>query len=290
MRRLLAALLFLLVAAGAAADQLTETMDRTFDVKPGANVVLTNVNGRVTVASWDQPRVRVIARKEVKADEDVIKAAMKELRVEIQPREGGLVITTHQPRHNDGWAALFDWIAGDHVQAQVRYEITVPRSMNVEVENTNGSIHATGLAGKLELGTTNGRIEVIRCAGIPRCFDDERFDRRRTAQRREGAAAELRDHEWPYRGRASADAGGRHRRRHDERRNQDGPAGPDAQFQPQLVARHDQRRRHAAPHAYDERRDLDSVGTAGGIAGQWPLQAGRGERAAQTGCKPMAFT
>jgi hypothetical protein len=165
MRRLLVAVAFLLIAAGAAADQLTETIDRTFDVKPGANVILTNVNGHITVGSWDQSKVRVVARKEIKADDDRLAEAMKELRVDIQQRDGGLVITTKQPQGNDGWAALFSWLAGDHVEAQVKYDITVPRSMNVSVENTNGGIDTKDVTGKMNLETTNGRIEVAGCAG-----------------------------------------------------------------------------------------------------------------------------
>jgi DUF4097 and DUF4098 domain-containing protein YvlB len=165
MRRLFTAAVFLMVATAAVAGELTETIDRTFDVKPGANVQLTNVNGGVTVSSWDQPKVRVVAVKRVEADAENLKAAMKELRVDIQPRNGGLVITTHQPKDAEGWGALFAFLSGDHVEAQVKYDITVPRAMNLDFENTNGAIHAKGVRGKLELETTNGKIEMVGCAG-----------------------------------------------------------------------------------------------------------------------------
>ena len=42
---------------------------------------------------------------------------MKELRVEMQPRDGGLVITTHYPKEDDGIGSIFDWLVGDHVDA-----------------------------------------------------------------------------------------------------------------------------------------------------------------------------
>ena len=93
---LVAATLF--IATAAAAAELTETIDRTFDVRAGANVVVSNVNGRITINSWDQPRVRVIAKKEVEGDRSELKEAMRELRVDIQPRDGGLVVTTHYPK------------------------------------------------------------------------------------------------------------------------------------------------------------------------------------------------
>ena len=163
MRKLLVALL--LVTASASAAELKETIDRTFDVKAGANVVLSNVNGSITINAWDQPRVRVIAKKEVDGDRDELKQALQDLRVEMQPREGGLVVRTHYPRENDGASSIFDWLLGDHVDSEVTYELTVPRTMNVEVDNTNGGIYLTDVTGDLELETTNGKIVVKRCAG-----------------------------------------------------------------------------------------------------------------------------
>jgi len=165
MRKLIGLGLFLLMAAGAAAAELTETIDKTFDVRPGANVTLTNVNGRITVSAWDQPRVRVIAVKRVEADKDDVQAAMKELRVDMTPRNGGLVITTKQPEESEGLNGIFAWLTGDRVEASVKYELTVPRTMNLDIENTNGHIVAKNVNGKLALETTNGGIDVIGCGG-----------------------------------------------------------------------------------------------------------------------------
>lgn len=155
----------LVISASASAATLTETVDRTIDVKPGAKVALTNVNGSITISAWDQPRVRVVAKKEVEGDRKDAQEAMKELRVDLQPRDGGLVVTTHYPREGEGIAGFFDWITGDRIQASVIYELTVPRSMSLDIENTNGNIHLSDITGRLELDTTNGRIEATRCAG-----------------------------------------------------------------------------------------------------------------------------
>lgn len=165
MRRLVVATLLLLLSSVANAAELSETIDRTFDVRPGANVTLSNVNGRITITAWDQPRVRVVAEKKVEAGRNEVKAVLGELRVEFQQRDGGLAITTHHPRRGEGASSIFDWFMGDSVNAQVRYEVTVPRTMNIDVTNTNGAIHLSDVKGRHELDTTNGRIEVARCAG-----------------------------------------------------------------------------------------------------------------------------
>ena len=165
MRKFFLTAMLLIVSTAASAASLTETVDRTFNVRPGANVTLKNVNGRITVKAWDQPRVKVVAVKEVEADRDDVKNAMKELRVEFVERDGGLSINTRYPNEDRKAASIFDWMFGDHVQAEVQYDLMVPRTMNVDVTNTNGSIHLSDVTGKHELDTTNGKIEVTRCAG-----------------------------------------------------------------------------------------------------------------------------
>lgn len=153
----------MILAASASAATLNETVDRTYDVKPGARVALSNVNGGIRIASWDQPRVRVIAKKEVEGDRGELAAVMKELKVEIQQRDGGLVIETYYPKDANG--GFLSWLFDDDVDAQVTYELTVPRAMNLDVRNTNGSIRIAEINGSFELDTTNGKIEVTRCAG-----------------------------------------------------------------------------------------------------------------------------
>jgi DUF4097 and DUF4098 domain-containing protein YvlB len=165
MRKLFLATLTFLIATAASAASLTEKIDRTFDVKPGASVTLTNVNGRVTVKAWDQPRVKVVATKEIEGAKSDLKQAMTELRVEIEQRDGGLRITTRYPKENRGPGAIFDWILGSHIDAEVMYELMVPRTMNLDVSNVNGSILLSDVTGSHELETTNGKIEVTRCAG-----------------------------------------------------------------------------------------------------------------------------
>jgi DUF4097 and DUF4098 domain-containing protein YvlB len=164
MNKLIAAATFF-VAVSASAATLKETVDRTFDVKPGASVVLSNVNGGITITSWDQPRVRVVATKKVEGDRDEASQAMKDLKIQMQPRNGGLVVTTEYPDDDEGISSFFDWLSGNHVDAQVRFELTVPKSMNLDVSNTNGAITVTEVEGKHDLDTTNGRIEAKSCAG-----------------------------------------------------------------------------------------------------------------------------
>lgn len=164
MKKLILTLALTLAATVATAAELKETIDQTFNVRPGAKVRLSNVNGRITIDSWDQPRVHVVAVKKANGDRNDLPRYMKEMRVEMQQKDGGLVINTIHPKQDGDWG-FFDWILGDHVNGSVTYTVTVPRTMNVDVSNTNGTISLSQVTGEIELDTTNGKIEVERCAG-----------------------------------------------------------------------------------------------------------------------------
>ncbi|HEV2720626.1 MAG TPA: DUF4097 family beta strand repeat-containing protein [Thermoanaerobaculia bacterium] len=160
-RRLLALALFL-SAATAGATTLDQTYDRAFDVRPGARLVVENVNGRVTVTAWNEPRVRVIAYQHVESrDSDVARKTMAGL-LTIIPDANGLRVRTNQPKNADG---LFSWLAGMSVEARVTYDISVPRTMNLDIETVNGQLAAFNVTGVLRFSTTNGRINLERCAG-----------------------------------------------------------------------------------------------------------------------------
>lgn len=162
MTRRLFALALLLAAATAGATTLEQTFDRTYDIRPGARLVLDNVNGRVTVAAWDQPRVRIIARQRVESrDGDLARKTMAGL-VNVAADANGVRIHTNQPRNADGF---FAWLAGQSIQTRVNYDIAVPRSMNLDVETVNGTVSAANVSGALRFSTVNGRINIERCAG-----------------------------------------------------------------------------------------------------------------------------
>jgi hypothetical protein len=165
MRTLLMTILTFALTTAVSAATLKETVDRTLDVAPGTSLVLKNVNGSVTVKAWDQPRVHLVAKKEVEADHEAVQKAMSELRVEVLPANGRLLVTTHYPNQDKSVSGILDWLFGDHIDASVQYELTVPRNMDVDLATVNGSIHLADVEGKHELDTTNGKVEVLRCAG-----------------------------------------------------------------------------------------------------------------------------
>ncbi len=164
MRRIALFVLLTAFAAVANAVTLRETIDKTFDVRPGATVKVDNVNGRISVASWDQPRIRIQAEKVVsRSDDSEARKTMTALQVEITADANGVTARTVQP--NGHGAGLLDLIFGGGGSTNVNYTVTVPRTANVRVSNTNGGVQLTSVAGDLQVETTNGGVDLTRCAG-----------------------------------------------------------------------------------------------------------------------------
>ena len=156
--------LTLAFSTAAFAAELTETFERTLEVRPGTTLDIDNVNGSITISGWDQSRVRIQAVKRVKGrDSGAVQQVMKALRVEVRQSGRSIEIDTIYPKHGDG---MFDRIFGSSdVNASVKYEIQVPRSTDVTADTVNGGIRVSGVSGEIELDTTNGKIEVADCSG-----------------------------------------------------------------------------------------------------------------------------
>lgn len=164
MKRIVFLLLAALGAFGADAATLNETFDRTFDAKTGGVLVLSNVNGRITIHASDEPKIRVHAEKKVEAgDQETARRAMTQLTIEATPADGGARIITHAPE--SGSNGFLGFLFGDHVETNVTYDVTVPRTFDTNISNTNGAITLSDITGRLRAETTNGRIELARCAG-----------------------------------------------------------------------------------------------------------------------------
>jgi DUF4097 and DUF4098 domain-containing protein YvlB len=163
MRKALLALA-LMASTAVYGETLTETFDRTFNVRPGTQFELENVNGKVEVTGWDQPRVRIHAVKKVQSrDDSVAREAMRKLRIDIRHEARELSVDTIYPKRDD--FGFLDALLGINVNASVTYQVSVPRNMNLAIDNVNGAIRATDVSGELEFDTTNGGIDVVRCAG-----------------------------------------------------------------------------------------------------------------------------
>ena len=147
-------LLLLLPAAacwGEMGFERTEVSEQTYPASSIQIVSLENRNGRIHLQAWDRDEIQVKATKKVKGwGLEKAEEILKEIKVELIHEGETLSIRTVLPNHWRWWGR----------SPAVRYEIMLPRRMNVETTSSNGRIFASGLEGKQRYSSANGKIQV----------------------------------------------------------------------------------------------------------------------------------
>ncbi len=129
-----------------ARDHFEET--RPFE--PGGTFRLENVNGTVTIATWDQPSVRIEAEMAANNEE-----ALDAIEIEVEGEGDRVEVITHLPR-----SRYFFGSGG-----KVEYNITLPAQARVHVETVNGKVNVEGISGQVRASTVNGSVELTEIAG-----------------------------------------------------------------------------------------------------------------------------
>lgn len=157
-------LILVSISVGHAA-RLEETFKKSLPLKPGGRIEVENVNGKITVESWDKNEVYIEAEKRVRAgSRQDAERFMESLNIEIEQKDNEIIIITKHPRK--GHDGFWDWVFGDNASAEVSYKINVPKKCNVEATSTNGGIYVSNVEGTIRLRTTNGKIEAEALKGL----------------------------------------------------------------------------------------------------------------------------
>lgn len=119
---------------------LTET--RSIDVD--GTFSLRNVNGSVTVATWNEPRVRIEIEKTATS-----RRALDDIEVRIEGEGSQVAVTTRHPK-----GTFFGPRGG------VSYRITLPATARLDLESVNGAVHVADAAGRVRATTVNGSVEL----------------------------------------------------------------------------------------------------------------------------------
>ncbi len=124
-----------------------EGWSRTYPITAGGQVEILNTSGAISLVAGDGTQVEVVAEKTARAATDTdAKDLLKQIAIREDVTAGRVRLETRQPTTLDGR------------RVEVRYRVTLPASVSVRVQNTNGEIVAEGLKGSLRAETTNGGI------------------------------------------------------------------------------------------------------------------------------------
>jgi len=140
-------------ASFAAAD--TKNIDRTLPLNGSGTLALDVHNGTIQVRTWDRPQVEV----HVHIDWPGLSASSDRFPTVDIDGSPDRVSVRWNSRYAYNWTlwSLFDTQWGP---ADVRYDITVPKTVRLEIHNHNASTDIRDFAGQLDVNTHNGRTRV----------------------------------------------------------------------------------------------------------------------------------
>ena len=158
-----AVFVFLLVAAGCQinnydadpAFELRENFLYTRSIAERTELYISNINGTVTVTGVDTlTDVRISGTKIVKdQSEGAAERHMGDISIEMQETLRALNIETHQPSTSGGRSY------------QVNYEVLVPASWKVVVNNVNGNVDMQNIHNAVTASVVNGIVNATDIAG-----------------------------------------------------------------------------------------------------------------------------
>ncbi|MFQ5636477.1 MAG: DUF4097 domain-containing protein [bacterium] len=132
--------------------------EHTFDIKPGAKIILIGDEGNIVVSSWDKNEVQLKITKRVwERSQKRAEKLLDELEVTIDHSPNRLFIRERDIHKNrrDFWD-LFD--SDKWTRYQIDYELSVPEEIDLNIENDEGDVEVEGISGRLKCQVDEGNI------------------------------------------------------------------------------------------------------------------------------------
>jgi len=127
-----------------------EKIEATIPFSGVDSVIVKNINGHMSISTWDREELSVKAIKKVKFS-NALKGReyAKEVTVKIETVGRQIEIVTQHPQGSPP-----NSIKG----VSVEYTIKMPPKSDLDASNVNGSISVTGLNGAVKATTSNGSV------------------------------------------------------------------------------------------------------------------------------------
>jgi hypothetical protein len=122
---------------------------------PGNNIEVNGVRGNVTVIPWDEPRVKVVADKRVRAGSEE-EARRAHERAKISISQVGDTIAINAPSAPTGGSEPFEW----KPSVQANLQIYAPRKADVKIQSRRGEVAVEGREGMVEIEAAHGDVTV----------------------------------------------------------------------------------------------------------------------------------
>ncbi len=116
---------------------LVQQTDTTFSADGVTGLEVENAGGHITVSTWDRPEIRVQAEHSSR------------ILIDVQRRRSGVIELEAETRRGNSFASIVD------------YEITIPASLDLDLEGWSTDITVEGADGEVTVDTFEGDITIV---------------------------------------------------------------------------------------------------------------------------------
>ena len=133
----------------------TEKFEQTYSLSANGRVSVSNVNGSITIETWDNNQVKLEVVKTADSKERLAEA---EIKIDAKPDAFSVETNYGNAQRNSG-----NW---NNAKIEVEYRLTVPRNAVLnEIEAVNGSISISNAYNLTKASAVNGGIKASNLRG-----------------------------------------------------------------------------------------------------------------------------
>lgn len=136
-----------------AADQVREEVRQSYQLAPGASVVLSNINGSIRIETSDSKTAEVYVERLASSQE-----ALGRRKVTIEADPNSLRI-----RGEKGDVGFFERLFGSSPSEKLTLKL--PRQIALHTKGVNGAITVAELDGPVDVRGVNGRVQIAGTTG-----------------------------------------------------------------------------------------------------------------------------
>ncbi len=153
---------------------VSKEYNSSLNVSPGSRFILNGRYGKIKVQSWDQMRIKVETKIDVKAkSKNEAQIMLDNIQLELIRDQLIVELTTDIPIINPQYLEkkFFGMLSGSPEKSiNIEYEIWVPEEIDVEVRTTDGEIEIQNVKGNITAVTTGNPIELKNINGSINAF------------------------------------------------------------------------------------------------------------------------
>ncbi len=142
-----------------------KVINKVFSVNSDANLHLDNTYGNITITSWQKNEIEITVKITASSDDpELAEKKLNDITISISGDEQNVYAKTNAGDNNySSGGSLFSYFFGKHVATinfQINYEVKMPVTNNLYINNDYGDIYIDELQGNLDLDADYGKFVI----------------------------------------------------------------------------------------------------------------------------------